>query len=351
MKKVFDKKLAKFYLWLGLGYFFVGLFSTLGSYPSRFFPAIFNNIWSLIYLTILNFILFEYTIPFVLRKRKTIFYSILLSLLLLWLHLMFYSFIAYGWKLLGIQLQVYTALKEFSSSGGALESQMAYSVGSVFFFGIIRHAYNYQRLKQSTQQLRIEKQEAELNYLKSQTNPHFLFNTLNNIYSLARDKSDLAPESILRLSKILRYMLYETGAAYIAIEQELKVLDDYIALERLRYDESLHVNFNHDIEDKKQALPPLLLMPLVENAFKHGVSETRGQPYVEMHLSVKQRQLTFTVRNSSEVFSTKESVKENIGLSNLRRQLELLYTDYALSVQQGQSQFTATLKINLASHV
>jgi LytS/YehU family sensor histidine kinase len=104
-------------------------------------------------------------------------------------------------------------------------------------------------------------------------------------------------------------MLYETGAAYIAIEQELKVLDDYIALERLRYDESLHVNFNHDIEDKKQALPPLLLMPLVENAFKHGVSETRGQPYVEMHLSVKQRQLTFTVRNSSEVFSTKESVK------------------------------------------
>jgi LytS/YehU family sensor histidine kinase len=206
-------------------------------------------------------------------------------------------------------------------------------------------------LKQSTQQLRIEKQEAELNYLKSQTNPHFLFNTLNNIYSLARDKSDLAPESILRLSKILRYMLYETGAAYIAIEQELKVLDDYIALESLRYDESLRVNFNHDIEDKKQALPPLLLMPLVENAFKHGVSETRGQPFIEMHLSVKQRQLVFIVKNSCEVFSAKGPVKENIGLSNLRRQLELLYTDYALSVQQGQSQFTATLKINLASHV
>ena len=88
---------------------------------------------------------------------------------------------------------------------------MAYSAGSVFFFGIIRHIYNYIKLKQAAQQLRIEKQAAELNYLRSQTNPHFLFNTLNNIYSLARDKSDLAPESILRLSKILRFMLYETG--------------------------------------------------------------------------------------------------------------------------------------------
>ena len=156
---------------------------------------------------------------------------------------------------------------------------------SVFFFGVIRHIYNYVKLKKAAQQLRIEKQEAELNYLKSQTNPHFLFNTLNNIYSLARDKSDLAPESILRLSKILRFMLYETGGNFIAIEQELKIISDYIALEKLRYDESLRINFNHDIEDMKQALPPLLLIPLVENAFKHGVSETRGHPFVDIHLS------------------------------------------------------------------
>jgi LytS/YehU family sensor histidine kinase len=189
-----------------------------------------------------------------------------------------------------------------------------------------------------------------LNYLKSQTNPHFLFNTLNNIYSLARDKSDLAPESILRLSKILRYMLYETGGAYIAIEQELKIINDYIELEKLRYDESLHINFNHDIEDLKQAIPPLLLIPLAENAFKHGVSETRGRPFVDIHLSIKQRQLSFTVKNSSETLPG-ENVKENIGLSNLRRQLELLYKDFNLSVQQGESVFTATLKINLASHV
>src|SRR5204863_7001958 len=138
----------------------------------------------------------------------------------------------------------------------ALEGQMSFSMSSVFFFGIIRHIYNYIRLKQSQQQLRIEKQVAELNYLRSQTNPHFLFNTLNNIYSLTKDKSDLAPESILRLSKILRFMLYETGGAYVAIEQELKIITDYIELEKLRYDESLQVNFNYDVEDTKQSLPP-----------------------------------------------------------------------------------------------
>ena len=88
----------------------------------------------------------------------------------------------------------------------------------------------------------------------------------------------------------------------LAIEQELKIISDYIALEKLRYDESLRINFNYDIEDMKQALPPLLLMPLVENAFKHGVSETRGQPFVDIHLSVKKRQLAFVVKNSTEAF-------------------------------------------------
>jgi LytS/YehU family sensor histidine kinase len=264
---------------------------------------------------------------------------------------MLYSYGAYGWKLLGIVLHVYTQLMVYSSLDEALENQMGYSTGSVFLFAIALHIYNYIKLKNSAQQLRIEKQEAELNYLKSQTNPHFLFNTLNNIYSLARDKSDLAPESLLRLSKILRFMLYEAGGEYIAIENELRIISDYIALEKLRYDESLRINFNYDVEDMKQALPPLLLIPLVENAFKHGVSETRDHPFIDIHLSVKNRQLAFIVKNSAEAFSEQSSVKENIGLSNLRRQLELLYTYYDLSVLQNGSVFTATLKINLASHV
>ena len=145
-------------------------------------------------------------------------------------------------------------------------------------------------------------------------------------------------------------MLYETSGDYIAIEQELNIITDYIDLEKLRYDESLRVNFNHNIEDMKQALPPLLLMPLVENAFKHGVSETRDQPFVDVHLSINKRQLQFIVKNSTDAAGERK-VKENIGLSNLRRQLELLYKDYDLSIQPGASDFTASLKINLSSHV
>ena len=207
------------------------------------------------------------------------------------------------------------------------------------------------RLREKNSQLKIEKKEAELNYLKAQTNPHFLFNTLNNIYSLARDKNDLAPESILRLSKILRFMLYETGDDFIAVDDELKIVTDYIALEKLRYDDSLLVILNVNIENSKQSLPPLLLIPLVENAFKHGVSETRNKPFVDINLTVKQQQLLFTVKNSTEETSTAQQVKENIGLSNLRRQLALLYKDYDLSVGQENAVCTSTLRINSTSNV
>lgn len=340
-----SKERFKLYLKIGLAFLALQLFINLVSSPDSFFKRALNDFWLISYLVIANFILFEYTFPFI----KITWKRLLATPFLLFTHIIFYSFGLYAWRLIGIGLHVYTVLSTADDIEKGVETQMAYSVASVFFFGIIKYTYDYRTLKETAQQLRIEKQEAELNYLKSQTNPHFLFNTLNNIYALARDKSDLAPESILRLSKILRFMLYETGGSYIAIEQELKIISDYIELEKLRYDESLHVNFNYDIEDMKQALPPLLLIPLVENAFKHGASETRGTPFVDIHLSVKQRQLQFYVKNSTETFS--EVVKENIGLSNLRRQLELLYTDYDLSVQQGESMFTATLKINLASHV
>src|SRR6185295_13672594 len=109
--------------------------------------------------------------------------------------------------------------------------------------------------------------------------------------------------------------------------------------------------FNHNVEDLRQGLPPLLLMPMVENAFKHGVSETRDHPFIDMHLSINKRQLKFIVKNSVEITSSEAGVKENIGLSNLRRQLQLLYKEYDLSLQRNGTSFAATLTINLASHV
>ena len=345
MKRLLDIKRFKFYAWVGLACFVLGALVEGGEHPAEAGKRILDNFWRAVYLTAVNYLLFEYTLS---RLRWKNFLQVIL---LIGLHIFLFTQGFLLWRSFGIWLTIYTPFLQSPKETFDYSDAMGYAMSSIVFFGIIRHIYNHIRLRQTTQQLRIEKQQAELNYLKSQTNPHFLFNTLNNIYSLARDKSDLAPDMILRLSKILRYMLYEAGGPYIAIEQELKIISDYISLEKLRYDDSLRINFNHNIEDLRQAIPPLLLIPLVENAFKHGVSETRNRPFVNIHLSIARRQLSFIVINSTEESSGNGKVKENIGLSNLRRQLELLYTDYNISLEQRESEFSATLKINLASHV
>ena len=347
-RQIQDKKeRIRLHLWIAAGFLTLILLSESSDSVGHFLLRLVNNTWHLLFLTALNFIVLEY----VLRLFKFTWKRILLLLLLIFLFMMIYSFGHYEWKGFGEAIYVYTPLKSYDSWSEEMEHLMAYSMGSVAFFAVVRHLYDYRHLRLKTQQLQIEKQQAELNYLKSQTNPHFLFNTLNNIYSLARDKSDLAPESLLRLSKILRFMLYEASAEYISLEKELKIISDYIALEKLRYDDSLRINYNHDIEDKQQAMPPLVLIPLVENAFKHGASETRNDPFVDIHLSVNDRRLFFEVKNSIDDAVMPDNGQGSIGLSNLRRQLELLYTDYDLSVERKDLTFTATLKINLASHV
>jgi len=323
----------------------IWMFSALVQHPEQFVPRTINELWRALYLVPVVYFFYEYTIDYISRKR------IIRSFFLLIFQLFLFSTGMYIWRSLGIALHIHTVYKIYESREHAVSDLFGNSVFAIVFFGIIRHAYNYQKLKQAAQQLRIEKQQAELNYLKSQTNPHFLFNTLNNIYSLSRDKSDLAPESILRLSKILRFMLYETSGKYISLEQELKIIGDYIALEKLRYDETLKVSFNYSVDNIQQPIPPLLLIPLVENAFKHGVSETRNQPFIDIFLIVEDKILQFFVKNSAEVSTPEGNVKENIGLSNLRRQLELLYSEYHLTVEQSDSVFTAKLKINLNSHV
>ncbi len=347
MKKEKDNKLIKFYLYTGLGFLLLYSFGEFFEYRETFARRVVNSIFLVSYLTALNYILFEK----ILRLFKWPCKNNHRAFIFLFVAVLFYTFGLYCWRQLWIQLGIYIDYTPNLSflKGVAVHSQ--FSVACIIFFVIVRNIYNNIRLREKNSQLRIEKKEAELNYLKAQTNPHFLFNTLNNIYSLARDKNDLAPESILRLSKILRFMLYETDGNFIAVEDELKIITDYIALEKLRYDDSLLVTLNANIENSKQPLPPLLLIPLVENAFKHGVSETRNKPFVDINLAVKQQQLLFIVKNSIEQDATTQEVKENIGLSNLRRQLALLYKDYDLSVGQENAVFTSTLRINLTSNV
>jgi sensor histidine kinase YesM len=193
-----------------------------------------------------------------------------------------------------------------------------------------------------------EKLEAELKFLRHQTNPHFLFNTLNNIYALARKRSELTAEVVLRLSKLLRFILYESKSNLITIADELKILDDYIALEKMRYDR-LTIHFQRDIDDSSQQIAPLLLLPFVENAFKHGASESRFDSFIRIKVQLQQGRLTFNIENTKEN-NTAEEIRDNIGLRNVRRQLELMYGQYDLQLQNEPHIFSVRLYINLTSY-
>lgn len=194
-----------------------------------------------------------------------------------------------------------------------------------------------------------EKLETELKFLRNQTNPHFLFNTLNNIYGLARRKSDDTAEVVMKLSKLLRFMLYESKEALIPIGEEIRMLDNFINLEQIRYSRKLTLEYEKKLDDETEPVAPLLLLPLVENAFKHGVSENRFESLIRIKMELQNGILNLSIENSREP-SPGQDVREGIGLRNVRRQLELMYREYDLQVREEEKYFSVLLTINLRSH-
>jgi len=191
-----------------------------------------------------------------------------------------------------------------------------------------------------------DKLETELKFLRNQTNPHFLFNTLNNIYALARKKSDETADVVMKLSKLLRFMLYESNNEQIRINDEIKILDDYIELEKLRYNDRLTISFLREIDNENEQIAPLLLIPFVENAFKHGASESRFESFINLEMNLQDGVLEFYIENTKEQNGKKQN-DENIGLTNVRRQLELLYKEHEVSIKCEDAVFKVFLKVNL----
>jgi len=193
-----------------------------------------------------------------------------------------------------------------------------------------------------------EKLRSELGYLKAQTNPHFLFNTLNGIYALSRKQDSNAPAAILNLSKILRYMLYETGNKTNSLRDELQLITDYIALQKLRFQEHLTITFTKYLDDESVEISPLLLLPLVENAFKHSngletiidIRVRQHNQFFEFHVS----------NNLSEQPETEEPSQDGIGLSNIKRQLAILYKDYSFRAALNHTHFEVDLSIDLSTY-
>jgi two-component system, LytTR family, sensor kinase len=193
-----------------------------------------------------------------------------------------------------------------------------------------------------------EKLEAELKFLRNQTNPHFLFNTLNNIYALARKKSESTADAVLKLSKLLRFMLYESRKDRIPLADEIRMIEDYLELEKIRYNQRLSIEFSKKLDDPSQDIAPLLLLPFIENAFKHGASETRFDSFIKIDVRLEKGVLYFFIENTKED-NGETGVTENIGLSNVRRQLELMYNEHTLHVESKKDRFIVHLTVNLQS--
>ncbi|MEL6558927.1 MAG: sensor histidine kinase [Bacteroidota bacterium] len=191
-----------------------------------------------------------------------------------------------------------------------------------------------------------EKAQTELNLLKQQINPHFFFNTLNNLYALSLAKSDATPEVVLQLSELMRYVIYKGKNSRVAISEEVKYLEDYIQLQQIRLNKTLDLSFEKEVDDQDLMIPPLLLIILIENAFKHGIEPAENESFLHIDLTTDQDTIYFECVNSYEPPS---ETSEGIGLSNLKRRLELTYPNrYQLDIDQTKDTFKASLKIELS---
>lgn len=189
--------------------------------------------------------------------------------------------------------------------------------------------------------------QLELDFLKSQINPHFLFNSLNNIYSLTLQKSDKAPEMVIKLSDLMRYMLYECNVEKNEIEKEIAFMENYIELEKIRHGEQVKIELIKDIRNTSIKIPPLLLIPFIENAFKHGLNSQFGYSWVRMVISTTDKTLAFECENNTLTNNQQiQNTAGGIGIENTKKRLQLIYPErHSLEIEQKNDIFKVTLNI------
>ncbi|RBQ10050.1 sensor histidine kinase [Pedobacter miscanthi] len=224
---------------------------------------------------------------------------------------------------------------------------LTFSAAWIFaFIKLIKAQYIAQQHQLSVEK---ERAETELKALKAQLNPHFLFNTLNNIYSLSLINSPVTSKSIAGLSEILDHVLYRCNGMYVPLSAEINLIKNYIALEKLRYGNRLQVNFTHAV-DQEIMIAPLILLSLVENAFKHGAGEDVGLPVINIDMNLTAGHFRFMVSNS---FIPGEGEEDGrIGISNITKQLQLIYPGlYDFNTSTHDHIFVALLHINLKNHI
>jgi LytS/YehU family sensor histidine kinase len=193
-----------------------------------------------------------------------------------------------------------------------------------------------------------ENLKTELSLLRSQASPHFMFNVLNNMVALARKKSDLLEPSLLKFSSLMRYMLYETDEDKVPLEKEIEYLQSYIDLQQLRFGKNVVIDVDMQSADGNYEIEPMLLIPFVENAFKHGTGMIE-EAHIGISLKTEKGLLLFMVKNKYNPASIEIKDKTSgIGLNNVRRRLNLLYGNkQQLQITEKDNWFTVSLKLNL----
>ncbi|RED22069.1 histidine kinase [Flavobacterium cutihirudinis] len=231
------------------------------------------------------------------------------------------------------------------TSGKLILREFSFITYPVIILGFI----SFNRKQQRLLKLEEEKKSMELKVLKNQLNPHFLFNTLNNLYTLTLKKDNKAPEVIAKLSEILDFVLYRCNEDYVSIEKEITLIENYIALEKLRYSENrLDILFAKDIQENNK-ISPLIVLTFIENAFKHGVINETEKATIRLNLESKKQQIIFSIENTKpkNEFS-KISGKSKIGLINVKKQLDLLYPKkHQLEIEETQTKYSVKLYLTL----
>jgi LytS/YehU family sensor histidine kinase len=207
----------------------------------------------------------------------------------------------------------------------------------------LKQSEKTKKLETKILETQLKLKEQELNFLKMQIHPHFLFNTLNTMYGFAIKKADETPEMILKLSNLLDYLLYQVDKPFVLLTEEINHIEDYISLEKMRFHDTLDVSFNFKNINTSTKVAPMLFLPFIENSFKHGKIQ-KGKLTIKINLSSTGDGIAFSIKNTS---SKSQENNLGIGLKNIKKRLDLLYKDnYLLDIKESEDWFKVNLKLN-----
>ncbi len=220
----------------------------------------------------------------------------------------------------------------------------------IMLFVGFKFAWDAQRKERELSHLKEAINDSQLQFLKSQINPHFLFNSLNNLYSYALEQSDKTPGIILELSSLLRYMLYDCRESYVPLDKEAKYIDDFVKLQSLQIEDRGDVSFTSSGDFKESMIAPLILIVFIENCFKHSTSSQSDKIKINIDLSLQGDVVRLKCQNTHAKTSNTDNLTQGIGLENVKTRLELLYPDkYDLRINDSEDVYTVDLKINIVS--